>query len=283
VLSFNADIAHDDGLIASSVSRRDSITYEQAVAKVTSIVETMRRQIASDKELVMPGIGVFKLTDEQLLMFEPADTSVVSLSTLSLPTVSLMPIRDVNKSQNSTDDSSQNATYLPFNRNWLKWVASLAIFVCLGAILSTPIAIPDAAQASLSTPSISFSKADNDQFETFELSDANRHGVLSIVIPRDSDAVAIVDTVKAQVPMISATHSIDALAATDNYYVVVASLASRPLAQEYIAHSEIPMSILEKDGKYRVYVATGRTYVQAMSLAKAIQNGQYPDAWVCPR
>ena len=69
----------------------------------------------------------------------------------------------------------------------------------------------------------------------------------------------------------------------DKYCLVIASLENRAKAEEYIAKSgNENLAILEKDGRYRVYAATGESPKQTLNNAR--QNGltrRYPGAWVC--
>ena len=73
------------------------------------------------------------------------------------------------------------------------------------------------------------------------------------------------------------------LSTNDQYCLVVASLPSRAHAEEYIEKSNNNrLEILEKDGRYRVYAATGES--SRATLANARKAGlmqRYPSAWVC--
>ena len=79
--------------------------------------------------------------------------------------------------------------------------------------------------------------------------------------------------------LINSTANADA----DKYCLVVASLPSRKLAEDYISKSsESNLSILEKDGRFRIYALTGETVSQTMSQAKMTGlMSRYPKAWVC--
>jgi hypothetical protein len=72
---------------------------------------------------------------------------------------------------------------------------------------------------------------------------------------------------------------------TDAYCLIVASLATRELADEYVAErGDAAMHILECDGKYRIYVATGATAAQALKPMQSVAFAEkYPAAWVCRR
>ncbi|MDE6702247.1 MAG: SPOR domain-containing protein, partial [Muribaculaceae bacterium] len=67
----------------------------------------------------------------------------------------------------------------------------------------------------------------------------------------------------------------------DNYYLVVASLVNEADADEFIANSKNKqLGILAKDGRYRIYAATGVTYREALSAADLLADS-YSSAWVC--
>ena len=72
---------------------------------------------------------------------------------------------------------------------------------------------------------------------------------------------------------------------SDQYCVVIASLTSKAQAERFIASTgNGSLRILEKDGKYRVYAATGSTYSEAHSIA--LRNGllnRYNGTWICRR
>ena len=69
--------------------------------------------------------------------------------------------------------------------------------------------------------------------------------------------------------------------AEDPYCVVVASFPTESQAKVFIAqHASSQLGVVEMDGRYRVYAATGREYASATAMAKRV--GQ-KDAWVCRR
>ena len=72
---------------------------------------------------------------------------------------------------------------------------------------------------------------------------------------------------------------------SDLYYLVVGSFYTRDEAEKYISqHTEIPLGILAKDGRYRVYAASGTTSAQVYEAAKSEAiSSRYPDSWVCRR
>ncbi len=71
----------------------------------------------------------------------------------------------------------------------------------------------------------------------------------------------------------------------DSFCLIVSSHATRAEADKYIArHSSTPMRVLEQDGRYRVYIATGKSGEEVRRvIASQTVRSRYPGAWVCPR
>ncbi|MDE7388693.1 MAG: hypothetical protein K2M97_05510, partial [Muribaculaceae bacterium] len=70
------------------------------------------------------------------------------------------------------------------------------------------------------------------------------------------------------------------------YVMVVASLPDRVTAEKYLAEQhDTRLRLLEKDGKFRIYITTGTTQAEVTEKAAAIEgfSASYPDAWVCRR
>ncbi len=70
---------------------------------------------------------------------------------------------------------------------------------------------------------------------------------------------------------------------SDPYCLVVASFPIREGAVQFIDETEGNFSILEQDGKFRVYVATGKTSASTIALREGDIATRFPDAWVCRR
>lgn len=71
--------------------------------------------------------------------------------------------------------------------------------------------------------------------------------------------------------------------ASDRYCLVVASLPSMALAEKFVSENkDANLAILDIDGKYRVYAATGNTINEAIKGKDVAEiGGRFADAWVC--
>ena len=67
----------------------------------------------------------------------------------------------------------------------------------------------------------------------------------------------------------------------DPYFVIVASFPTIDQAKSFINASKgHRLGILEMDGRFRVYAATGQSYASASSMTALVNE---PDAWICRR
>ncbi len=275
-LSFNQSVNHNDGLLISSVMRRERISYEAANEAVKREVNLMRLQLETDGEVSLGRLGIFSKGGNSIV-FTATDDNVTSAQFLGLPAVNT----NKNAEQPATETKTlrRDVIYVPVSRNIFKVAASLLLFIGLGLTLSTPVTLEDQSTnlASIPAPKVTVKKKSI-------IAETPRNAELFIAIPDASQATAVIDTTAVMPPQ-HADMNILQCNDSDNYCLVVASLASRELAEEYISErGDISMHILECNGKYRIYVSTGATPAQAMLPTQdPTFADRYPAAWVCRR
>jgi hypothetical protein len=67
--TFNLLLNHDDGLLISSVSRHEHITYAQAAGKVADFVDMLKKELEKEAKYKLEGIGDFIYTPERIILF----------------------------------------------------------------------------------------------------------------------------------------------------------------------------------------------------------------------
>lgn len=272
-ISYNRDINHNDGLIATSVMRREKISYEAAAKMVNDEVEVMNHQLNIGGEVSIGRVGVFRKSENEAVVFEPFASK---LEYAGLPVLNIEEKRVEEEPEINSD-----VVYIPVSRNFFKLAASIILLIGLGLTLSTPLIVDEAQinYASISTPKVVASETVNPQFIEPAV-----NSELFIAMPDVNEAMAVVDTSMTMMPMDDAMLAMRC-SDTDVYCLIVASLATRELAEEYIAErGDESMHILECDGKYRIYVATGATASQALKPMQSVAFAEkYPAAWVCRR
>ena len=70
-IAFNEILKQDDGLLATHISRRESMTIDEAKRKIQSFVTDIKDSLATDKIFTFDKVGNFALNEENSLVFEP--------------------------------------------------------------------------------------------------------------------------------------------------------------------------------------------------------------------
>lgn len=281
VVSFNESVDHNDGLLVSSVMRRNGIGYDAALSLVCSEINLMRHQLEVDGEMTLGRVGILKKFPGQPMEFVPKDSYEVLSAYAGLRPVAAVGVADRARRESMKEESLDIAAT---PRRWygslVRIAASIALLIGLGIVLSTPVTmINEPLSASLSAQ-LDTSVSQEPECYDFEYIDAERQytGELAIAIPPREE---LAGTIAAEGPKTVAETGNDGVRFddTDRYCLVIASLPTRALAEEYVAQSKEPqLGILEQDGKFRVYAATGTTTAEARNVT---MTERYPDAWIC--
>lgn len=298
--SFNVSLTHNDGLLVSSVARSKSISFEAARNFVAGEVEAMKRKLSADGCLSLGEVGSLKISEGSVMSFEPGRVSALSPQYMWLPELELCPVADLARKRAQAAISAQSdrrATPVNYLYRAVRVAASFAILLALGFVLTTPIKFDKAQYASLGIEN--FTAAHNEApaqpSSSLMRRPGDSTGVVTLYLRSFDDATEIADTAahaayirerisKSEVAEVAKPESNDSALrfdANDRYYLIVASLPSEADADDYIAHSKNQqLGILAKDGRYRVYAATGANLREAQSAAETLAD-RYPDVWVC--
>lgn len=278
-ITFNPNINHNDGLLATSMARRGCLTYDNAVTLMNEEIDLMRHQIEAHGEYAIGRLGSLHRNTEGTLIFEPFASTLISPRLCGMRPVKARPITIEN-----VEEIPAESVILPVGssrlsfRGILKIAASIILLIGLGITISTPIIenTPDFAGIAVAHTAAA------PKAEPLFVNDINPDIQLTIALPDPATATAIVEEKKAIQQEKAGLHRSPA----DIYFLIIASLPTREKAAEFIALNKngSDMDILESGGRYRIYISSGKTYAEAQApLAVAEYAGAYPDAWVCRR
>lgn len=260
LLSFNGEITHSDGLLASSVARRECVSYDKASEMVAQSVSDMMTCLDSQNEIALGRLGVLRRNEEGSIEFVSNNVFGQTLNMSGYKPLSL--VGDVAEPDERVSPSISGYSYI---RRFVNIAASLILLVMLGLMLSTPIVDNEAVMASMS--SFRFAQPEEPEFLSVLDSDIE----LSIAVPDPETSTAIVEERNR--------------AENDGpYYIIVASLPNEANAQEFIescSWSDEDFRILKTETRCRVYVDRATTLTQAYEARK--KNGRldkFPDIWV---
>lgn len=261
-ITFNPAMTHDDGLLATSVSRRLRIPFVQAREKVAAEIDLLRRRLRTEGAVSIAHVGMLRRRSGGRLDFMPG------AAWIAMPSVNIVkPSSAVEVTTDREEDRAVAVVRLPLRLRWLRVAAAVAILSVLGFSLSTPIDIDTAHHASLAAPM--FTAPEEPEFEP---------------MPEPSGLILNLATAPST-GMISIKEK-PAIKTPQPYVIVVGSLPTRAKAEEYIAETGIPsLEIIQSGNKFRVYAAEGSTPEDARAAAATISgfSSRFPDAWVCRR
>lgn len=92
-IAFNASLRTNDGLLANYVSRREGITYGDAVTKIKYFVEDVITRLQADEVVQFEKIGTLNFDNESRIQFEPDTTENYSLDAFGLTPIHSPAIR----------------------------------------------------------------------------------------------------------------------------------------------------------------------------------------------
>lgn len=265
IISFNPAITHDDGLLASSLSRRMKISFEQARERLEEESALMQRRLKAEGALKIHRVGTLLRHTDSRLDFRPESPWVLPLPQITCERLVEKPIIEVVRPAVS-ERKSVAIVRVPLHLRRLRAAAAAMVIFLISFALSTPIDLEQAQNASLAAPS--FTAPEVPVFETpavpagmeLNLSSAPADGLLPAAKPEPERP--------------------------KKYVVVVASLQTMEQANKFIRETNFPgLQVLQCGDKFRVYAAAGETQDEAMSIAMAIDGfrSAFTDVWVCRR
>jgi cell division protein FtsN len=131
-ITFNSHLKNNDGLLANHIASSENVSFEKAVAIISSTVKTWQQQLQNES-LLVGKIGSLSLNKEQQLVFEPNQitnylTASFGLSSFSSPAVKRLEYKKQGQQITPVISTSKKAA------NILKYAATIAVVLTLGTI-----------------------------------------------------------------------------------------------------------------------------------------------------
>lgn len=125
-ICFNAAVINNDGLLATSIARKEQISYEAACSKMDNAIEAIKHQLFAEKEVQLGRIGILRLSSDGRIIFNPSRTAEQQSLALGLNSITFPKREDAGNSQiHNTKDN--NYYYLRISKTALRAAASLAL------------------------------------------------------------------------------------------------------------------------------------------------------------
>lgn len=146
-ICFNAAIVNNDGLLATSIARREQIPYEAACLKMEQGIKELKRQLDTGSEVSLGRIGTLSRSADGRMRFIPSLKAEQHAASLGLSTIDLSDV----SGNKETDTETHNQRYynLRISKFAIRVAASVAIPVMAAmSILLWTMSVTDVTPSS---------------------------------------------------------------------------------------------------------------------------------------
>ena len=137
VVSFNANVKNNDGLLANHVALQEKMSYELAVIKIGDVVNEWTYLLQNRNRIVLKNIGEISVNSEMNWVFEPANTVNYLTDSFGLSSfVSPEITREVLKQEVAALEEKAPIIFTPERKrdySYLKYAAAFAVMLGVGA------------------------------------------------------------------------------------------------------------------------------------------------------
>ena len=263
-ISFNTNVHYNDGLLIASVARKEAISYADAAKLVERDIEAMKHQLATDGQISLGKIGRFVHQENSDMIFDPADR-FTRFDASGLIPVALTIGDTIEAAEPSAEESDiKRGRNFIFNKVG-KIAAAAIVALAIGVAIWIPIHVNNAQYNYASvTPVVTTGSADKQSENNIAAPQANADAQAS---ETDAGTTAL------------------RMNEDDPFCLVVATLGRQAIVDKFIAkHPDFDLKVNQKNGRYFVYVATGRSLDEAVDqLAVGDIAKTFRGAWATQR
>ncbi len=132
VVSFNANVKNNDGLLANHVALQEKMSYELAVIKIGDVVNEWTYLLQNRNRVVLKNIGEISVNNEMNWVFEPANTINYLTDSFGLiPFVSPEITRVVLKQEVAALEEKAPIIFTPERKKDYSYLKYAAVFVVM--------------------------------------------------------------------------------------------------------------------------------------------------------
>jgi len=274
-LGFNPEIKHNDGLLADSVAKENQCSYKEANILINQYVTQIIHSLDEGKSVQIPGVGTLYSKDHKRL-FQPDRMLTCNALYYGLTGFSLPYLNELQNPENvGHPKKNKEVFWIPVSRKAISYFGSITAALLMMCLIPTPLndarlypeQIQYASIINLSSPKAIDEEINGSESETRLSTDAS----LS----------------KEETESLNQSETIHPTKANSfHYYLIVASLPNRTLAEKSIAEFQSEgfedASILFSDGRHRIYTSCFEDKAKAEDFLFRFRKN-YPahaDAWL---
>lgn len=258
-ISFNSAVCHNDGLLATSIMRREGVSYDVALKVIQEEVSALKMQLSENGEVEFGNIGKF-IEEDGNITFEPKLVSNFMPSPFyGFSALTIEPIVEEESAElpDAVEEEKPTIIRMPLWKNIARVAASIVILVVLAFVLSTPMPVEKPDYASV-VPTINVTK---------EVKKCEAPKVEAPQVTQPEEAPQQVE---------------EPAQAKDKYFLIVGAFKSKERAEVFIKESKLTgLKIMEKEGGsfYKIYSASSSD-IEEIQLARSEIAATNPNAWI---
>ena len=257
-IAFNGAITHNDGMLATSLMRKNQISYDKAISVITEEVSALKAQLLEFGEMDFGSLGRFK-EEDSVVTFEPSPLNnffgdYYGLTMLNL-TTPLQEEQSADEVEQKTEPKRSDIIYIPINKNIFRVVATVAILIVLSFVLSTPIVVENNPDTAAIVPTVTISKSNIDPV-------VEENKVVNVI--EEKAVEEIVKPVRQR-----------------KYHLIVASFRTEKQAKKFMEESSLEnLVMMEKYGNfYKVSFASSDSFDEMENEREKLLKMEI-DSWI---
>lgn len=264
VVSFNANVKNNDGLLANHVALQEKMSYELAVIKIGDVVNEWTYLLQNRNRVVLKNIGEISVNNEMNWVFEPANTVNYLTESFGLsPFVSPEITREVLKQEVEALEEKAPIIFTPERKRDYSYLKYAAVFVVmLGA---GGFGYKTYYDQQIETKTLAVQKNVQEKVQQ-QIQEAT----FVISAPVEAVELNVAPTVEEKMP----------------YHLVAGAYRSEENANKAVAElksdgfENAKMLPLNKHNLYPVVYSSFKTLDEAQSERKTIQKTHNAEAWL---
>ena len=264
VVSFNANVKNNDGLLVNHVALQEKMSYELAVVKIGDVVNEWTYLLQNRNRVVLKNIGEISVNNEMNWVFEPANTLNYLTDSFGLtPFVSPEITREILKQGVEALEEKTPIIFTPERKKDYSYLKYAAIFVVmLGA---GGFGYKTYYDQQIETKTLAVQKKVQEKVQQ-----QIQQATFLINAPVEAVELSVVAPVEEKMP----------------YHLVAGAYRSEENANKAIAElnaagfEKAKMLPINKHNLYPVVYASFKTLNEAQIERKNIQNSHNAEAWL---
>jgi len=274
IIGFNSHIDHNDGLLATSLTRRHGITYAEACNIINTNVTTYRQQLATGSEVAFGHIGYFKLNENKKLEFKPMFQNEACDEYFGLKTsIDLQALSTTSGQQGEMPHAVITGSLW---RERMKAAASIAAILGVGVLFSTPIII-DRSTQSAGMNLVEVKTMPKQVIKTTPVTKVNKNDNKFVLID-DNGKETPVETSNNE-----KSEFAEGMPSFGRYMLVINTCnklyQANSIIKQYAKKGIIAKTV--KRGKYHYIVVAQSNNKQELIKIKKSEPDKFKHAWVC--